>query len=124
MRKKKQSNQFLDDMGKVASSAMKSLSSATKDAEKNLKGFFKSCAKKSDLVTREEFDVLRDMVVRIRRDYDEIVKNNALKSSKTKAANSSVKTKTTTTVKDKTAASKKATATKTATKKNKPTSKK
>ena len=72
--RKQQGNKFFEDFSKIASSALGSVVSAGKDLEKNLKNFCSSYFEKLNLVKREEFEVLKLMVSKMRKDHEEILK--------------------------------------------------
>ena len=61
-------NKFFDDLSKVASSAMGVVSGVRDEAENALKARMARLLADMDLVTREEFEVVKEMAVKAREE--------------------------------------------------------
>lgn len=61
-------NKFFDDLSKVASSAMGVVSGVRDEAENALKARMTRLLADMDLVTREEFEVVKEMAVKAREE--------------------------------------------------------
>ena len=69
-----QSNPFLDDLAKIATSAGGTLLEWRKEVEQMCQQAFDKMATKMQLVSREEFEIVREMAIKARAE------NEALKS--------------------------------------------
>jgi len=63
-------NPIFDDLARVASGALNALGGVREEAEARLKEFFRKALGEMDLVTREEFEVVRDMAQKAREEND------------------------------------------------------
>ena len=61
-------NRFLDDLARVASGAFGTLAGVRSEVETRLKQQFKKIFEEMDLVSREEFDVVKAMVTKARKE--------------------------------------------------------
>ena len=64
------SNPIFDDLARVASGALSAVGGAREEVEARIKEQFQRWLGDMDLVTREEFDVVRDMAQKARQEND------------------------------------------------------
>lgn len=89
-RKSGQNNLFesriFDDLAKVTGGALGSFAGLKKEIEERIKAQFEVLLSRMDLVTREEFEVVKEMAVKARNEQEALKKKIAEleKSSKTK----------------------------------------
>jgi BMFP domain-containing protein YqiC len=67
-------NRFLDDLARVASGALGSLAGVRTEVEARLKHQFKRILEEMDLVSREEFDAVKAMAAKARKEQLSISK--------------------------------------------------
>ncbi len=67
-------NRFLDDLARVASGALGSLAGVRTEVEARLKHQFKRILEEMDLVSREEFDAVKAMATKARKEQLSITK--------------------------------------------------
>lgn len=82
-------NRILDDLAKVTGSAVGTLTGLRKEFEERMKSQFELFLSRMDLVTREEFEVVKEMAAKARREQEELKKRLAAlekKSSNTKTS--------------------------------------
>lgn len=65
-------NRFFDDMSRLMTNAMGVAQGARSEAETAFRGWFDRMLADRDLVTREEFDAVREMAVRARTENAEL----------------------------------------------------
>jgi BMFP domain-containing protein YqiC len=63
-------NRLFDDIARAANGALGALSGVRSEIESQLRGFMERWLKSQDLVTREEFEVVRDMAARARTENE------------------------------------------------------
>ena len=63
-------NRFFDDIARAANGALGALSGVRNEIEAQLRGFMERWLKAQDLVTREEFEVVREMASRARAENE------------------------------------------------------
>lgn len=63
-------NRLFDDIARAASGALGALSGVRSEIESQLRGFMERWLKSQDLVTREEFEVVKEMAARARADNE------------------------------------------------------
>ena len=63
-------NPIFDDLARVASGALSAVGGAREEVEARIKEQFQRWLGDMDLVTREEFDVVRDMAQKARQEND------------------------------------------------------
>ena len=63
-------NRLFDDIARAASGALGALSGVRSEIESQLRGFMERWLKSQDLVTREEFEVVREMAARARAENE------------------------------------------------------
>jgi BMFP domain-containing protein YqiC len=63
-------NRLFDDIARAASGALGALSGVRSEIESQLRGFMERWLKSQDLVTREEFEVVREMAARARTENE------------------------------------------------------
>jgi BMFP domain-containing protein YqiC len=63
-------NRLFDDIARAASGALGALSGVRSEIESQLRGFMERWLKSQDLVTREEFEVAREMAARARAENE------------------------------------------------------
>ncbi len=63
-------NRFFDDIARAASGALGALSGVRSEIEAQLRGIMDRWLKSQDLVTREEFEVVRAMAARAREENE------------------------------------------------------
>lgn len=90
-------NRFFDDLAKLATGAAGALTSARSEAEGTIKAWLERILSGMDLVTRAEFDAVREMAANARKENERLAeKIAALEALSAKGA---TKTKATTPVK-------------------------
>ena len=67
-------NKFLDDLARVAASALGTLQGVKDEVEVRLRDQFERILNSMDLVTREEFDAVKAMAVTARRENEALEK--------------------------------------------------
>ncbi len=67
-------NQLLDDMAKLAESAVGSAVEATRELERMVKGQVEKLLGRMNLVTREEFEAVREMAANARMEQEKLEK--------------------------------------------------
>ena len=67
-------NRFLDDLARVASGALGSLAGVRTEVEARLKHQFKRILEEMDLVSREEFDAVKAMAAKARKEQLSLTK--------------------------------------------------
>ncbi len=70
-------NKLLDDFVKLAGNAAGSFIGLKKDWEERLKQQFETVISRMDLVTREEFEVVKAMAAKARKENEELAKRIA-----------------------------------------------
>ncbi len=75
---------LFDDMTRLAGSAFGVMSEARKELEAMLREQVKSFLQRADLVTREEFEVVRDMAAKAREEQEALKKEIAALKGKRK----------------------------------------
>ena len=76
-------NKLLDDLARVAASALGTLQGVRDEVEVRLREQFERILNSMDLVTREEFDAVKAMAVTARREIESLEKRiEALEASK------------------------------------------
>jgi BMFP domain-containing protein YqiC len=63
-------NRFFDDIARAANGALGALSGVRNEIEAQLRGFLERWLKSQDLVTREEFEVVKEMASRARAENE------------------------------------------------------
>lgn len=63
-------NRLLDDIARAASGALGALSGVRSEIESQLRGIMERWLKSQDLVTREEFEVVKEMAARARAENE------------------------------------------------------
>jgi BMFP domain-containing protein YqiC len=63
-------NRFFDDIARAANGALGALSGVRTEIEAQLRGFLERWLKSQDLVTREEFEVVKEMASRARAENE------------------------------------------------------
>jgi BMFP domain-containing protein YqiC len=63
-------NRFFDDIARAANGALGALSGMRAELESQLRGFMERWLKSQDLVTREEFAVVKEMAARARAENE------------------------------------------------------
>jgi BMFP domain-containing protein YqiC len=63
-------NKLLDDLARVATSALGTLQGVREEVEARLRDQFEAVLSRLDLVTREEFDAVKAMAAQARREND------------------------------------------------------
>jgi BMFP domain-containing protein YqiC len=63
-------NRFFDDIARAANGALGALSGVRNEIETQLRGFMERWLKTQDLVTREEFEVVKEMASRARAENE------------------------------------------------------
>jgi BMFP domain-containing protein YqiC len=63
-------NRFFDDIARAANGALGALSGMRNEVEAQLRGFMERWLKSQDLVTREEFEVVKEMAARARAENE------------------------------------------------------
>lgn len=63
-------NRLLDDIARAASGALGALSGVRTEIESQLRGIMERWLKSQDLVTREEFEVVKEMAARARAENE------------------------------------------------------
>jgi BMFP domain-containing protein YqiC len=63
-------NRFFDDIARAANGALGALSGVRNEIETQLRGFLERWLKAQDLVTREEFEVVKEMASRARAENE------------------------------------------------------
>jgi BMFP domain-containing protein YqiC len=63
-------NRLLDDIARAASGALGALSGVRNEIEAQLRGMMERWLKSQDLVTREEFEVVKEMASRARAENE------------------------------------------------------
>lgn len=63
---------LLDDLAKLATSAFGAADEMRKDGEKKLKLRFEKLAKKMDFVSRHEFEVVKAIAIKARKEQEEL----------------------------------------------------
>jgi BMFP domain-containing protein YqiC len=63
-------NRFFDDIARAANGALGALSGVRSEIESQLRGVMERWLKSQDLVTREEFEVVREMAARARTENE------------------------------------------------------
>jgi BMFP domain-containing protein YqiC len=63
-------NRFFDDIARAANGALGALSGVRNEIESQLRGFLERWLKSQDLVTREEFEVVKEMASRARAENE------------------------------------------------------
>jgi BMFP domain-containing protein YqiC len=86
-----QSNPFLDDLSKMASSAATNLLEMRHEVERMVQAQFEKLADKMNFVSREEFEVVREMAQKAREENAELRKE--LEALKKPAAKKTTKAK-------------------------------
>ncbi len=71
------SNKILDDLAKLAGSAAGVMVEAKKDAENRMRAYLEQWLAKMDLVTREEFEVVKTMAAKAREENEALAKRIA-----------------------------------------------
>ena len=84
-------NKFFDDLAKLGQSAVGTLHGVKGEVEAMIRARMEHVLQDMDLVTREEFDVVRDMAKAARAENSELTKKitaleQALKAKKTKSS--------------------------------------
>lgn len=82
-------NPIFDDLARVASGALNAVGGAREEVEGRIKEQFQRWLGDMDLVTREEFDVVRDMAQKARTENDAL----SARLTKLEAASKSTKSK-------------------------------
>lgn len=67
-------NQLLDDMAKLAESAVGSAVEATRELERMVRGQVEKLLSRMNLVTREEFEAVREMAANARMEQEKLEK--------------------------------------------------
>jgi hypothetical protein len=67
-------NRLFDDLARVASGALGSLQGVREDVEARLREAFERFFGEMDLVTREDFEVVRDMAAKARAENEALAK--------------------------------------------------
>lgn len=75
---------ILDDMARLAGGAMGAASTLSRSIKEEIKNRVDQMAEKMDLVSREEFEELQDMVKKLRKEQEELKKH--IKPAKKPAA--------------------------------------
>lgn len=76
-------NRFFDDLNKLVSGAAGSFVEMTRELEKTVQQQVGHFLERSNLVTREEFDVVREMAEKARKENEELrAEINALRAPK------------------------------------------
>lgn len=88
-------NKFIDDLSKVASSALGVVSGLRDEAESALRARMERLLSNMDLVTREDFEVVRDMAVKAREENEALKKRLEALEAKSSAPKTTAKPKTT-----------------------------
>lgn len=88
-------NKFIDDLSKVASSALGVVSGLRDEAESALRARMERLLSNMDLVTREDFEVVRDMAVKAREENEALKKRLEVLEAKLNAPKTTAKPKTT-----------------------------
>lgn len=63
-------NRLFDDIARAANGALGALSGVRAEIESQLRGFMERWLKSQDLVTREEFEVVKEMAARARTENE------------------------------------------------------
>jgi BMFP domain-containing protein YqiC len=63
-------NRLFDDIARAANGALGALSGLRAEIESQLRGFMERWLKSQDLVTREEFEVVKEMAARARTENE------------------------------------------------------
>lgn len=63
-------NRLFDDIARAANGALGALSGVRSEIESQLRGFMERWLKTQDLVTREEFEVVKEMAARARTENE------------------------------------------------------
>lgn len=63
-------NRLFDDIARAASGALGALSGVRSELEAQFRGFMERWLKSQDLVTREEFEVVKEMAARARTENE------------------------------------------------------
>ena len=80
-------NQFFDDIAKMATGAASGLLEMRHEVERMVQQQFEKLASKMDFVSREEFEVVRDMAQKAREENESLRKEiNKLKPKKAASA--------------------------------------
>ncbi len=66
-------NKLLDDMARVAGSAIGTVAGIKGEFDHFVRQRIESCLVKMNLVTREEYDVVKDMVIKARMEQDRLL---------------------------------------------------
>lgn len=77
-------NPIFDDLARVASGALNALGGVREEAETRLKELFRRLLDDMDLVTREEFEVVRAMAQKAREENEALAKRLAVLEAATK----------------------------------------
>lgn len=77
-------NPIFDDLARVASGALNALGGVREEAETRLKELFRRLLDDMDLVTREEFEVVRAMAQKAREENEALAKRLAALEAATK----------------------------------------
>lgn len=75
---------LFDDMARLAGSAFGVMSEARKELETMMREQLRHLLQRADLVTREEFEVVRDMAVKAREEQEKLKKEIAALKRKKK----------------------------------------
>lgn len=79
-------NKFIDDLSKVASSAMGVVSGLRDEAESVLRARLERILSSMDLVTREEFETVKEMAIKAREENEALHAKIAALEAKAKPA--------------------------------------
>ncbi len=79
-------NPIFDDLARVASGALNALGGAREEAEARFKEFFRRALGDMDLVTREEFEVVRAMAQKAREENEALAEGLAALEKAARAA--------------------------------------
>jgi BMFP domain-containing protein YqiC len=72
--KRDKASKILDDIAKIAGDALGAIGSLKTEAEASLRSRLENCINKMDLVSREEFKVMEEMIAKCREEQ-EMLKN-------------------------------------------------
>jgi BMFP domain-containing protein YqiC len=70
------SNKILDDIAKLAGDALGAIGGLKDGVEDRIRACVQSYLSKMNLVSREEFEILKDMVVKLRIEQEKLLKKD------------------------------------------------